>query len=207
MAAQPDRFQVLMSNLRAGYPEAAQELVAEYGDVLRRAVRRVLQHKHGRIGLSESDVIDYMQSVWRSFFEAIRALEVLEQIDCDECLSAYLTEMAKNKVLLAARRERTQRRGEGRPPLSIDDPAQRLQAEQIADGRPDPSEAMIAAEARERVLSGESDEVRRILELSCEGFTHVEIGEIVGKSRFFVSRTLKRLGRKLPGYSLGAGRE
>jgi len=90
-------FERLMEGVRSGSEEAAWELVATYGESLRRAVRRVL---NGKLR-SKFDSFDFVQLVWKSFFCATNAAQ---QCKSPEELVAFLSSMARNKVRMEIRK-------------------------------------------------------------------------------------------------------
>ena len=59
-------FPSLMQQISMGSEDAAWELVERYGELIRRAVRRVLNKKLR----SKFDSLDFVQLVWSSFFRA-----------------------------------------------------------------------------------------------------------------------------------------
>ena len=66
MTDMDDEFRSLIRRVRGGSEEAAWELVREYGEAIRRAVRRAL-HVSLR---PKFDSLDFVQIVWKSFFRA-----------------------------------------------------------------------------------------------------------------------------------------
>ncbi len=92
-----NNFRSLMARVREGSEDAAWELVNEYGDAIRRAVRRVLNERMR----SKFDSLDFVQIVWNSLF---RVRDKLERFDRPEELTAYLVAMAHNKVGMEVRR-------------------------------------------------------------------------------------------------------
>ncbi len=100
-AAKPEvSFQALMDEVRQGSQDAAWTLLETYGPHVHRVVRRMLSAELR----SKFDSVDFVQSVWLSFF-ANRS-----QV-CDfaqpEQLVAYLAAMARNKVVTEVRRAST----------------------------------------------------------------------------------------------------
>ena len=59
-----DEFRALMQRLREGSDEAAWQLVEQYGEPIRRAVRRALSARLR----PQFDSLDFVQLVWSSFF-------------------------------------------------------------------------------------------------------------------------------------------
>ena len=80
-----------------GSEEAAWDLVSQYGEAIRRAVRRALNERMR----SKFDSLDFVQIVWSSLF---RVRDKLDRFECPEELTAYLVAMAQNKVGMEVRR-------------------------------------------------------------------------------------------------------
>ena len=87
----------LMQRVGEGSEDAAWELVDQYGEAIRRAVRRMLNERLR----SKFDSLDFVQIVWNSLF---RVRDKLDQFDRPEELTAYLVTMARNKVGMEVRR-------------------------------------------------------------------------------------------------------
>src|SRR5256885_494267 len=88
------RFRALMQRAFEGSSEAAQELMAKYGAYIIRAVRKRLSHKLR----PRFDSIDFVQDVWASFYRGEE-----RKFEGPEHLIAFLTRVAQNKVIDAAR--------------------------------------------------------------------------------------------------------
>lgn len=97
MAEWDDNFHSLIARVREGSEDAAWELVNQYGEAIRRAVRRVLNERMR----SKFDSLDFVQIVWNSLF---RVRDKLDRFDRPEELTAYLVAMAHNKVGMEVRR-------------------------------------------------------------------------------------------------------
>ena len=91
MAGGDDDFRDLMRRVHEGSEDAAWQLVGQYGDPIRRAVRRAL---NARLR-SKFDSLDFVQLVWSSFF---RDRGRLDRFNHPEELVAFLVTMARNKV-------------------------------------------------------------------------------------------------------------
>ena len=92
-----DNFTSLIRRVREGSEDAAWELVDQYGEAIRRAVRRALNERLR----SKFDSLDFVQIVWNSLF---RVRDKLDRFDRPEELTAYLVTMARNKVGMEVRR-------------------------------------------------------------------------------------------------------
>ncbi len=188
MTSQDNDFRLLMRRVVAGSEEAARQLVEEYGESLRRAVRRAL---NARLR-SKFDSLDFAQVVWCSFF---RARERLERFDRPDELVAFLVGMARNKVGLEARRRlQTNKYNVNREHAWSED-SRKEQAE-IPDGQPSAIEVAIAGEELERMLSHAPPALRKIIHLRLQGLTHEEIAHSLHLTRGAVYRLLKKLSRE-----------
>lgn len=170
MANPNQEFERLMQRVRWGSQGAAQEVCARYGPLLRHRIRRRLPP-----GLrARYDSADFVQSVWASFFAAGPLMPPFE--DADE-LRAYLTAMARNKVIDAARhRFRTPEDG-----MPAEPPAR----------PPTPSQVAVAEEAWDRLRAGLPEGYCRILDLLREGHTHEEVARMLNVNEKTVRRLLR----------------
>ena len=90
MAEPNDEFQELMRRLRAGSEDAAREIVARYGNAIRRAIRRRLNP----LLRSKFDSADFTQRVWASFFPTPSNLHATSPQE----LMDYLLAVARHDV-------------------------------------------------------------------------------------------------------------
>jgi RNA polymerase sigma factor (sigma-70 family) len=183
----PD-FGALLRQVRDGSEEAAWELVGRYGEMTRRAVRRVLDDRLR----AKFDSLDFVQIVWSSLF---RARGKLERFQRPEELAAYLVTMARNKVFDEARhRLATEKRNIDREcPLD----SRGLAAQPAAvDPRPGPLDVAIARERWENLLRDQPVHYRRIIQLRLQGHTNDAIAKILQLDESTVRRFLKRLLRE-----------
>src|SRR5262249_13005793 len=110
-AVMPDQaaFAVFIQRIRAGEAPAAAELVRQYEPLIRRAVRLRLEDR----GLRRLfDSMDVCQSVLASFF--VRSAAGQYDLESPEQLTKLLVVMAKNHLISAARRQRSQKRDQRR---------------------------------------------------------------------------------------------
>jgi RNA polymerase sigma-70 factor (ECF subfamily) len=181
-------FEQLMERVRAGSQEAAQELLERYSDPIRRVVRR---HLHRRLR-RQFDSLDFVQSVWASFFQLPAERY---SFPTPKALVAFLSQVAYNKVVEAFRqrfqtakhdltRERSLHNG------NLESPSVQLR-------EPTPSQLAIAEECWERLLAGQPPRYRRILEMLRQGHSHREIGEKLGLHPKVVQRLLRKLGAQM----------
>ena len=189
MTDMDDDFRSLMRRVRGGSEEAAWELVEEYGDAIRRAVRRALHVKLR----PQFDSLDFVQIVWKSFF---RARDEVERFDRPQDLAAFLIGVARNKVRIEARRLTLEKYDVRRE--QIGDGAHGSDLAKVPDRQPPPMEVAIAREQWERMLEGQPDHYRRLIEMRLQGHTFDEIGAAFHLTRGAVCRILKRLLGETP---------
>ena len=107
-----------LARIQAGDEEAARELLTRYEAEVRLVVRRQLP----RLLRSRFDSLDFLQSVWGSFFRRVRSGPA--EFEDSRHLVAFLARAAKNKVIDEYRRAASQKQdmhreeplwGDGRP--------------------------------------------------------------------------------------------
>jgi RNA polymerase sigma factor (sigma-70 family) len=188
MASQDHDFRLLMRRVVEGGEDAARQIIEDYGESIRRAVRRALNTRLR----SKFDSMDFAQLVWYSFF---RARDRLDRFDQPADLVAFLVTLARNKVGLAARRHlQTGKHGINQEHEWIED-SLKEQAE-IPDGHPAAIDVAIAGETLERMLSGQPPGFREIIQLRLQGLTHEEIARSLHVTRGAVYRFLKKLAQE-----------
>ncbi len=176
-----------LARIHAGDETAARELLTRYEAEVRLVVRRQLP----RLLRSRFDSLDFLQSVWGSFFRRVRTGPA--EFEDSRHLVAFLARAAKNKVIdeyrRAASRKQDMHREEplwvdgGRPkdlPADTDSPSEVAQAREVF-GR-----------LRDLVPEGR----RTIVELKAEGLSSKDIGERLGISERTVQRVLEDLRRR-----------
>jgi RNA polymerase sigma factor (sigma-70 family) len=115
--ASEQSFQDLMGRVRTGESDAVSELIARYGDAIKRAARvRMLNARLRRVYGSE----DVFQSVIKSFCLRYARDENDWQINTPAELANLLASMTQNKVSSKARKESALRRGGKREIAPID---------------------------------------------------------------------------------------
>jgi DNA-directed RNA polymerase specialized sigma24 family protein len=190
----PSEFGKLMERVRAGCPEAAQEVYNRYANAVRRVVRCRLSSRVRR----HFDSHDVSQSVWASFFD--------EPIDryCfanPEELIAFLARVAYNKVVDKTRHVLGARR-DVRREVSLDSPrpghgeldeGNPLAVVLPAERSPTPSQYVMADERWQKLTRNLPAGHVRILEMILEGHTQVDIARRMGCDRKVIQRLLDRL--------------
>lgn len=180
-----------MQRVRAGSEEAVRELCDRYGPHVQRIVRRRLDKKL-RV---KFDSADLTQAVWASFFIHPNHDFTFER---PEELIAFLADLAHNKLVdILRQRYRTRKYNVNREHSLNGTAAER--SLELADRAPSPSKLLMAKDRWEKLLEGQPEHHRRILELLRQGYTHAEAAQLVGVNE----KTVRRLIRKLdPGSGL-----
>ena len=178
-----------LARIRAGDELAARELLTRYAPQVRLVVRRQLP----RLLRSRFDSLDFLQSVWASFFRRLRSDP--EKFEDPRYLVAFLAQVAKHKVIdeyrRAASRKQDMRREES---LSVGGAPRELIADQDSA-----SELAEANEAFGRLRELLPADRREILVLKVEGLSSREIGERLGLSERTVRRVLEDLRHRAEG--------
>lgn len=178
-------FQTLLTGFRAGDQLAAEELCRRYGPVIRAAVRR---HLHERLR-TQFDSLDFVQDVWVSLLTTPPGRYTFET---PRVLLAFLTRVARDKVIDAARRHAEARIGDGlREPATPDRDGAAV--DELPSPAPTPDHWAIAGERWEQILGRVPPHFRPIVERLREGYTYDQIARMVGVS----TRTIKRIVRTL----------
>jgi RNA polymerase sigma factor (sigma-70 family) len=184
MAKPNEDFQALMQRVLAGSDEAAQELFDRYAPYLLRAIRRRL---NSRIR-AKFDSQDFAQEVWASFFAESPNKRVF---DSPSSLVAFLTILARNKVVEAVRqRTQTLKRDVARE-QSLDD-SRSFDKGRIVGNEPTPSQVVMSQEEWGAFLGKQPPVYRRVLILLRAGSSPVEIAKELGVHRRTVLRIAGR---------------
>jgi DNA-directed RNA polymerase specialized sigma24 family protein len=185
MSSDENRFTTLMQQIREGSEAATRDLVVNYGSHLLRVVRRSL-NKSLR---SKFDSQDFVQAVWASFF-AFEPQRIAFEGPND--LVAFLTNMARNKVVEAVRqRLQTQRYNVNRE-RALDHSGLARTKDLVAE-QPSPDEIAIAREEWERFLASQTPEHLGIIERLVDGQDRLDIARDLGLNE----KTIRRVARKL----------
>ncbi len=185
MAKCDDSFRSLICHVREGSEDAAWDLVEQYGEAIRRAVRRALNERLR----SKFDSLDFVQLVWNSLF---RVRDKLDRFDRPEELTAYLVTMARNKVGMEVRRRLMTDKYNVNREQSLD----QLKAKghlNIPSRQPAPIDVAIAREQWDRILKDQPEHYRQIIHLRLQGHTYQSIADAVHVDECTVRRFLKRL--------------
>jgi RNA polymerase sigma-70 factor (ECF subfamily) len=184
-----EEFDRLMEGVRAGCPDAAVEVWRRYSGHVRTIVRRRL-HQRMR---PQYDSIDFLQDVWASFFAAVVGKCTFAS---PESLISFLSDLAFHKVTDEYRRrfriQKNIRREQRLEAMNRMRKAPRYPPRRD----PSPSQAAIANERWERLLKGQSDRGRLVLEMLRKGHTHGEIAERTGLHPKVIQRLLQKMAQR-----------
>jgi RNA polymerase sigma-70 factor (ECF subfamily) len=179
----PSNIQGLLARIKNGDEGAARELLSRYESKVRLVVRRQLP----RLLRSRFDSIDFLQSVWGSFFYKIRTGP--NDLHEEENLITFLAWAARNKVIDEYRRAATLRQN-----IKREEPLELRNDKEVALAVGDtPSELAQAHETYDRLREMMPQRQRVILELKADGYSCREIGEKLGVSERTVQRVLEDL--------------
>jgi RNA polymerase sigma-70 factor (ECF subfamily) len=177
-----------LRRIQAGDESAARELLSRFEAEVRLVVRRQLP----RLLRSRFDSLDFLQSVWGSFFRRMRTAPT--EFEDSRHLVAFLARAAKNKVIDEYRRAASRKQdmhreeplwGDGMRPRDVPDPTD------------SPSEVAEAREVLVRLRELMPADRRAILEMKAEGLSSKDIGERLGISERTVQRVLEELRRRM----------
>jgi DNA-directed RNA polymerase specialized sigma24 family protein len=183
MVTPEDEFAALALRIKAGSEEAMHELVEKYGEYVIRAVRRNLS----RSLRSKFDSVDFVQSVWASFFEH---RDRVGEFPTPNQLVKYLGLMAQSKVVNESRRRLETRKADIGREVSLE---RSNLLRTLASPGPTASEVFIAKESAERLTTGQSQQRKQIIALKQSGHTNVAIAARFGLQVKAVQRIIRRL--------------
>ena len=187
-ATQVSDFESFINRVSDGEEEAAWELVETYGPYVLRSVRRML---HADIR-SKFDSTDFVQAVWASFFSGRCDYRRLHR---PEELIAFLTTMARNKLITEWRRRTRTKKYDVRRELRTD-PA-RLALNSAAVSRdPTPSQWAMARERWQHIMHNQPDHYQEIVRRRLRGETYQSIADELDLNERTVRRVLERLLRE-----------
>src|SRR4051794_16761106 len=176
-----------LARIQAGDEDAARELLTRYEAEVRLVVRRQLP----RLLRSRFDSLDFLQSVWGSFFRRVRTGPA--EFEDSRHLVAFLARAAKNKVIDEYRRAASRKQDMHREePLWVEGGRPKDLAADIDS----PSEVAQAREVFGRLRDLVPEERRNVLELKAQGLSSKDIGERLGISERTVQRVLEDLRRR-----------
>jgi RNA polymerase sigma-70 factor (ECF subfamily) len=191
MAEPAGEFEALMQRVRAGCQEAAREVFDRYSD----QVRVVVRHRLPPPLRAQYDSVDFVQSVWASFFDVSVRQYTFET---PEDLVKFLARVAHNKVVDRVRQRGARKRDLSRE-QSFDDACGRDRplADNLTVRGPTPSQVAMASELEEHLLAGQPPELRRALEMLRQGHDRREVAAVLGLHPKLLQRVLRELRRKV----------
>jgi RNA polymerase sigma-70 factor (ECF subfamily) len=182
-----DDLRTFLKRIEQGDEDAARDLLTRYEAEVRLVVRRQLP----RLLRSRFDSLDFLQSVWGSFFQKVR--EGGAEFEDTRHLVAFLARAAKNKVIdeyrKAASRKQDMHREE---PLWAED--ERPRDFQATDDTP--SQVAQAGETLGKLRQLIPADRAEVLELKAQGLSSREIGDRLGVSERTVQRVIEDLRRR-----------
>jgi RNA polymerase sigma factor (sigma-70 family) len=177
-------LRTLLARIRDGDEEAARELLKRYEAQVRLVVRRQLP----KLLRSRFDSLDFLQSVWGSFFRRVQG--GVEDLEDPRNLVAFLARAARNKVIDEYRRAASLKHDIRREePLWSDDGRPRDLEAKLETA----SELVEAEEALGRLRQLLPDDRHEVLELKARGLSSREIGDRLGLSERTVRRVIEDL--------------
>ena len=186
--SEADAFRDLLTRVRNGDDQAAEELVRRYETTIRMAIRVRLNHSGLRRLL---DSMDICQSVLANFF--IRAANGQFEIETPAQLVNLLVTMARNRFVNHAEYHQAARRDNRRLDHQAD-------ARQLAGVSPSPSRVIAYRELLDQVKQRLSEDEGLLAQRRSAGLSWKEIAEEVGEPadtlRFRLTRALNRVARE-----------
>src|SRR6185503_6903092 len=146
-----------------------------------RVVRRSLSQEMR----SKFDSIDFVQTVWASFFGHSSVTGTFER---PEELIAYLTTLARNKVIDEFRRRMQGAKYNIKRERPLED-MNGFGAHAVAARQPSPSDVAIAREMWSQLVCAQPAHYQRMIQLRFEGASYVEIASELGVNE----RTVRRV--------------
>jgi RNA polymerase sigma-70 factor (ECF subfamily) len=175
----------LITRARAGDQEAWEELFRTCYPKVIRVVRRKLD----RPMRSLYDSTDFVSDVMKSLAANIKRLDFPSM----GSLIAFLAQAAEQKVIDEYRRRHTLKRDITRERALAAADGTDIKPMALISDDPTASQVVQADEARERLLAGQDELERTIIELRHQGYTNVEIADRTGWNIRKVQRFLKDL--------------
>lgn len=172
----------LLSRLRRGDADAAEELVRTYGPAIRVAIRARLTDPALRRQFDSEDVC---QSVFASFLARAASGQLSPEDSAG--LMRLLMRMATRKVGRRARNLRRQRRDTRR-----DLPTGETWLKHVAAAEPSPERSLAGREMLHAVRTNLPADERRLAELRADGLTWNEVAERVGGTAEARRKQLRR---------------
>ena len=191
MVDEASEFASLMKRVQEGSQEAAWELLETYGSHLQRYVRRSLNREMR----SKFDSVDFVQVVWASFF---REPDKIRRLNTPAELMAYLSALARNKVITEVRRRLQSQKHDVRREVRFDAVVEEDRSN-LASRDPTPSAVAIFRERWQRLMHGQTANVQRVVELRFQGLTYDEIAAHLGIHERTARKAIEKLTEQFEG--------
>lgn len=178
--ATSNSFATLIQRIRAGDQDAVCELVAEYEPHVRRFIRRRLNQRLR----SKFDSADFAQVVWGSLF---REPHRFHKLSSPTDFIRLLAGMVSNKVMHETRRRLDTEKFDLQRESPLED------GDVLPSREPTPSAVAIVKERWSKMLAGQSDQVRSIVNLRIQGHTFLDIAHQLDIEEWTARRAIDRL--------------
>lgn len=177
----------LLGRIRDGDESAARELLARFEPQVRLVVRRQLP----RLLRSRFDSIDFLQSVWATFFRRLRAGP--ERFEDPRFLVSFLAQVAKNKIIDEYRRAASRKQD-----IRLEErlSSAGLLSRELSADQDSASELAEANEAYDRLNDLLPEDRRGLLRLKLTGLSNRDIADRLGLSERTIRRVLEDLRRR-----------
>ena len=175
----------LFARARAGDQAAWEELFRTCYPKVVRVVRRKLD----RPLRSLYDSTDFASDVMKSLMANLDRLDFPSM----DCLMSFLAQVAEQKVIDEYRRRHTLKRDVSRERALVMDDGTDLRPLVLASADPTPSQVAQADEVRERLLAGQEEPERVIIELKLQNYSNAEIAVKTGWNLRRVQRFFEKL--------------
>ena len=175
----------LFARARAGDQAAWEELFRTCYPKVVRVVRRKLD----RPLRSLYDSTDFASDVMKSLMANLDRLDFPSM----DCLMSFLAQVAEQKVIDEYRRRHTLKRDVSRERALVTDVGTDLRPLVLASADPTPSQVAQADEVRERLLAGQEEPERVIIELKLQNYSNAEIAVKTGWNLRRVQRFFEKL--------------
>ncbi len=183
----PDPIQELLRRFQSGADDAAAELFSFFNEHVMRVVRR----RMSRSIRPRLDTEDLAQSVWTTLW---KNRERFQGLNDSNAAMAFIVTIAKRKAAYAMRKHVTSRKRSVHAEQSGDAMGDVTPERRVAS----PSQALQAKEVMQKLVEGESDRCRDVVNHRLNGMTIEQVASEVGVDERTVRRILERLERKIP---------
>ncbi|QEH38474.1 RNA polymerase sigma factor [Aquisphaera giovannonii] len=184
----------LLSRAKAGDEAAIREFVAEFEPEVRIMVRGRLP----RLLRTQFDSMDFVQSVWESFFTDLR--ERSQDFENVRHLRKFLAAVARNKVFEQHRRlTRTEKYTLAKEERLYVRRGGREVGRDFPSPEPTPSQAVQAADRMAQLTAGCTPKEVEVIRLRHDGLTNEDIAERTGLGERTVRRIIEAARARMEG--------